>query len=254
MIPLIFLGAAVTFWGTRWYAAEQMSEIERRNDATIKKIAEEFKKQEERVEQIDKKLIEARPALYYGQLALAAEALRADNALRARQILLSQPAIRAYHDDPAKGPKAPDLRGFEWRYLWKQLNSERYPLLGHTSIVKSVAVSHQAQRAVTGGADGTVRVWNLANGELLALINVKNAVHAVVLSPDGTKLASAGADGVVRLWDLSELKTEFAEITEEPKSYRSTPSPSARTPRRSPPEARTCTSSSGILAAARKNA
>lgn len=220
MIPLMFLAAAVTFWGTRYYNSSQIEELSDQFKGHLKKVAEEFNKQEEKVLQVEKKIIEQRPAIYYGQLAQADRALQADNALRARQILLSQPAIRAYHDDPAKGPKAPELRGFEWRYLWKQLNSERHLLAGHTSIVTSVAVSHQAQRAATGSIDGTVRIWNLANGEVLALINVKNAVHAVALSPDGKTLASAGADGIVRLYDLGTLKTDYVEIKNETKTFK----------------------------------
>ncbi len=216
MIPLMFVGAAITFWGTRHYTGKQIDELLEKTSDDKKAL---IQKAQEIIEQNDaqakRAIRDTRPPQYYGLLAQADLALRGDNALRARQLLLSQPAVRAYAETQ-KENMLPDLRGFEWKYLWRHLNSERHLLEGHRGVVTSVAVAHDSQRAASASIDGSVRVWNLTSGEVLALIpGTKAPVHAVAFAPDGKTLASAGADKIVRLWDLSELKSDYVEITKE---------------------------------------
>ena len=72
--------------------------------------------------------------------------------------------------------------------------------------VLSVAVAADGARAVSGGADGTVRVWDLSTGQEQASLTGHtgwvNAV-AVAVAADGARAVSGGADGTVRVWDLS---------------------------------------------------
>jgi WD40 repeat protein len=213
MIPLMFLAAAMTFWFTRNYiSGGGQADVESMREEIIKELR---KRAQEAVEEgIRDVHASTRRPLYYGQIVQADQALRAGNALRARQILLSQPAMRSVAEE-----KLNDVRGFEWKYLWKQLNSERHLLEGHQSIVTSVAVSPDGKLTASASIDGTVRIWNLSNGEIVALIpGSKSAVHAVAFAPDGKSLASAGADKIVRVWDISHLKTDYVVITKETKA------------------------------------
>jgi WD40 repeat protein len=73
------------------------------------------------------------------------------------------------------------------------------PLLGHTSIVTSVAfgVGHQL---VSGGVDRTMRLWDTAAGTATAApLTASDAITSVALSPDGRLAATAGLDGTVLL-------------------------------------------------------
>lgn len=208
MVPLVFLAAAVAFFLTRRYGAT--SEDPRPTDEQIQKHI---------VTSIQKGFNEkARRPLYLGLLAQADLALKADNALRARQILLSQPAQRSLTDEDAS-----DMRGFEWRYLWKQLNSERFAFEGHRGAVQAVAVSPDGKWAATGSErsegkeDAAIRIWNLASGEIAARIPGPSAgVKALAFSPDSKTLAGAGADKTVYLWDVADLRPDFAILDREP--------------------------------------
>ncbi len=211
MIPLVFLAAAVSFWATRNFVGSSSGDFQELKKAATE-IIEKQKKENEALRGANQ---QSRQAMYLGQLALADQALRADNALRARHILLSQPAMLAYSESRDDGRLA-DLRGFEWRYLWRHVNSERHLVEGHRGIVNSIAVSPDSQWGASGSADGTVRIWSLAKGEALAILSgPKSAINAVAFAPDGKSLAAAGADKVIRLWDLSQLKTDFVTLSKE---------------------------------------
>jgi WD40 repeat protein len=213
MIPLAFLCATLSYCVTsRYFSAGPDS---KQGDDDEKKAAKKTEL-EARAMMAEK----TRRPLYYGQLAQAQQALQAENALRARQILASQPALPSYFDN--KEFKLPDLRGFEWKYLWRSLHSERHLFLGQRGGVNAVAVSPDGKWAATAGAtseakeDGNIRIWDLASGKLIGLMPQKTApVHALAFSPDGKTLVSGG-DELVRHWDLSVLgKGEVALFVRE---------------------------------------
>ena len=78
---------------------------------------------------------------------------------------------------------------------------------GHGGAVKSIAVSPDGTRAVTGSFDYSVMVWNLENRvPLRRLIGHDAGVNSVAIAPDGKHAVSGGDDGLVILWDLA--KTE----------------------------------------------
>lgn len=66
-----------------------------------------------------------------------------------------------------------------------------------------IRLSPDATRALTGEADGTVRLWELGTGQcLLTLSGHSGPVRSVDLS--GMLAVSAGQDDTVRLWDLTD--------------------------------------------------
>ncbi|MBI2794140.1 MAG: choice-of-anchor D domain-containing protein [Ignavibacteria bacterium] len=77
-------------------------------------------------------------------------------------------------------------------------------LRGHVNSVYSAAFDRSAQRVVTGGNDGTVRVWNSVTGvEERQLGTHQGWVWAVATHPRLDVAASGGFDGTVRVWDMN---------------------------------------------------
>ena len=74
-------------------------------------------------------------------------------------------------------------------------------LTGHADPVCGVAVTPDGRIAVSGGADGTVRVWDLAGtAPPRVLTGHHSQVSGVAVTPDGRTAVSGGT---VRLWDLA---------------------------------------------------
>ena len=133
-----------------------------------------------------------RENLYAADINLAHQALAADNFRQALDLL------RKHIPNPGE----PDLRGFEWRYLWQQCQSdELFSLPGHEQTATSVAFSPDGRVLVTGSYDETVKVWDLSSHRLLAtLSDHTNQVELVAFSPRGDLLAIGSLTGL-RLWD-----------------------------------------------------
>ena len=59
-----------------------------------------------------------------------------------------------------------DLRGFEWRYLWQQCQSDAEAVVVRLpSAIYSVEVSADGQWLLASSRGGGVKVWHLASGE-----------------------------------------------------------------------------------------
>src|SRR5205823_1136795 len=75
-------------------------------------------------------------------------------------------------------------------------------LRGHTDWVRSVAVSADGRRIVSGSDDRTVRGWDAGSGaELLCLQGHTSWVWNVAVSADGRRIVSGSDDRTVRGWD-----------------------------------------------------
>jgi small GTP-binding protein len=81
--------------------------------------------------------------------------------------------------------------------------SPRRVLRDHTDWVRSVAMTADGRRAVSGSNDCTVRVWDLDAGTCSAVLEGhKDTVLGVAVAADGRRAVSGSADRTVRVWDL----------------------------------------------------
>ena len=75
-------------------------------------------------------------------------------------------------------------------------------LEGHSSIVTSVAFSHDSTWLASASYDRTVKVWSARSGECLQTFEGhSDFVSSVAFSHDSTRLASASGDWTIKVWD-----------------------------------------------------
>ena len=95
------------------------------------------------------------------------------------------------------------------RAVTAPVNPLKQILTGHTGQVRSVAVSRDGTRVVSGSDDNTVRVWDLATGrQATTLTGHTDWVRATAVSRDGTRVVSGSDDNTVRVWDLATGREE----------------------------------------------
>jgi WD40 repeat protein/serine/threonine protein kinase len=113
----------------------------------------------------------------------------------------------------------PDLRGWEWRYVYRLCHSDLVTFRGHTDGVWSAAISADGTRVATASLDKTARVWEArTGGEVLAFKGHNSFVRTAAFSPDGTRVATGSYDRTARVWDaltgaeLLVLKGHLKEV------------------------------------------
>jgi WD40 repeat protein len=145
--------------------------------------------------------------LYAAQMGLAQQAWEDGNAGRAQDLLNGW--------QPADGQE--DLRGFEWRYLWRLCNQAlRFTFRGHTEPVTSVAFSPDRKTMATCSDDATIRFWDLpSRRETACLRGHTPYLHVLRFSPDGRLLASAAYEGTIRVLDVASRRELFQLKTRE---------------------------------------
>ena len=73
-------------------------------------------------------------------------------------------------------------------------------LEGHSGPVRSVAISDDGTRVVSGSDDKSVRIWNAVTwGMEHVLEGHSAAVTSISISPDGTRIVSGSNDKSVRI-------------------------------------------------------
>jgi eukaryotic-like serine/threonine-protein kinase len=148
---------------------------------------------------------------YVLSMTVAQKALQENNSGRALELLerywsVSQPKT--------SGPKSKvDPRGFEWRYLWQQCQSEADAVIGKLQLaVSSLDVSADGRWLFAGSMRAPPKVWDLATGKEAAFISEKATWGWGAFSPDARYLALAdqgtkeGSFGKISVWDLQTRK------------------------------------------------
>jgi WD40 repeat protein/DNA-binding SARP family transcriptional activator len=138
---------------------------------------------------------------------------------------------------PLEGPNccvSPRSRGVSWSpdgrliaassagtvRVWDaETGGLRHTLLGHSSLVLSVAWSPDSKRLVTGSLDGTAEVWDIGPEGVeerwsLFAQETRSGVVGVAFSPDGTRVMAGDADiTAVKVWDLGPTgNAEWANL------------------------------------------
>jgi WD40 repeat protein len=133
--------------------------------------------------------------LYASQMKLAQQAWEAGDLARARELVEAQ--------RPGRGQE--DLRGFEWRYLWRLCHrgDELFTLRGHSDWVwATFAPGGKTLISVSG--DGSVKRWDLATRRVAWTLGWRSAGESNVWSVarDRKILAWIGRDGYIQQVDL----------------------------------------------------
>jgi WD40 repeat protein len=122
---------------------------------------------------------------------LAYRALESDNLRQVRDLLTKH--------IPAAGES--DLRGFEWRYLWKQSQGDHLFTLGKsaTSNMNTAAFTPDGKSLITTGFGTEMSVWDIASRKEVAsaFTGHPSTVLSVAPSPDGRFIATASDEAVI---------------------------------------------------------
>jgi WD40 repeat protein len=131
--------------------------------------------------------------LYAAQMNLAQQAWAGGDLARTQELLDAQ--------QPRSGQE--DLRGFEWRYLWRLCRQEK-PLYIFRNPGQFVVFSADGRIMASGGYQ-EVKLWDVAARRPLGTLEgIRNGVgvQQAALSPNG-KLLAAGDGQKLKLWDTA---------------------------------------------------
>jgi eukaryotic-like serine/threonine-protein kinase len=136
-----------------------------------------------------------RQSAYASEMNVAFRAWQDGRVVRARALLEKQ--------RPHSGET--DLRGFEWRYLWKHSRANELFTLTNAA-TWGLALSPDGQ-TVAGCAGGQVRLWNVNTRQLISVLDPDAGwLFSLAFSPDGRTLATAHDNKhkyCVKLWDVA---------------------------------------------------
>jgi WD40 repeat protein/tRNA A-37 threonylcarbamoyl transferase component Bud32 len=178
-LTLVFtVGFAGVFW--QWQRAEHERGIARQNELI------------------------ARQNLYAADMYLAQQAYDANNLSRAEELLRQHlPKEKSDIREPGSGSE-PDLRGFEWRYLWRLSQGEQVWSLRDTNgPLVHATFSPDSRWVALGKLDRPEMILDASTKRVIAtLTSQTNDLGFVSFSPDGRLLATGGLTNI-DVWDTA---------------------------------------------------
>jgi len=204
----LLLGIAVSTWQAvrathakqEALAAQAQEAVQRKNAEANEQKAVAAQKAEAEVE------LAARQRAYASDMNVAMQALAGSNLGRAQDLLNRQ--------RPLAGQK--DLRGWEWRYLWRQTRSDALFTLCQKSEIESLAVSANGRWLAIGLAhkDGLF-VYDLQTRQQVAHLAPGEGRVRAAFSPaesllaftSGYLLASENQQATLHLWNAATRQT-----------------------------------------------
>jgi WD40 repeat protein len=189
-------GITVSSWqSVRASRARIAAQTERDRAEAARKVAEGAQQAEKQAKlRAEKGEAEARQNLYAAHMNLALQAVEEQNIGYALNLLnLHRPQ-----------PGQPDLRGWEWRYLWKLCRSDELLTLGsHSNTVIGAVFSPRGDVLATCSTDHTVKLWDMTAQRETAVLPHEGWVLAAAFSADGNRLATFCANAYLHLWDVA---------------------------------------------------
>jgi serine/threonine protein kinase len=189
IILVLALGITLTTWqAVRATNAEQVQKAQ----------AEQARAARDRAEE---NALTAQRNAYAADMFAAQQAFESGNLGRARDLLKTHWAKRGDRD----------LRGFEWRYLWKLCQGDNiHTFSGHSNVVRCVAFSPNGKTLASGGGDSFVKLWDVANRQFVATLSaLSDRVTWLAFSNDGETLATAADEGSIKLWNIKTHQLIF---------------------------------------------
>ena len=131
------------------------------------------KREQDALEQrhlVERSAQDLRQNLYASDMYQAQQFLREDNIAKSRELLIKYLPT---------GAQEPDLRGFEWQYLWDRCQgNELYVFDDLKRPVGAVSFSHNGQWLAGASSEG-VAIWDVASRRRIALLNISSSQGSI---------------------------------------------------------------------------
>lgn len=153
----------------------------------------------------------ARRRAYAADMNLAQQALAANNLGRAQELLSRHRPAEGFQVSNLSSQILPDLRGWEWRYLWQHCQSDAlFTLCQLSNEVSALSVSHDGKWVAIGEhGEGGVSVWDLRARQQVVRFPLGESRDPLAFAPRAPVLAfyapekSERSGGWIRLWDVA---------------------------------------------------